>query len=269
MTIALGLMTYEGAVLATDSNATVYNERKEHVRTFLGVQKIFEIGPVLPRFVPAESFSGGISTYGTGKFGPISYRELVNGFYLDVIRPDPAMANVGDAFLNYIQAEWIRLKGEKLVGEKDPLPETGFYVASVSQWAKDVECTQIDLRGPKPQIAQMGKGTFSCGMGLSTVSRVLNGFDMGMEDELRRAQLSLDDLERRYQLLPELDAMPLRDGIDYLHFLVYTAAKLQQYGHRKGIGGAIEIATVTVDRGFRWVSHKDLAESVGIREGGL
>jgi hypothetical protein len=105
MTIALGLMTYEGAVLATDSNATVYNEKNELVRTYLGVQKILEIGPVHPRFVPGDTFSGGISTYGTGKFGPTSYRELVNGFYLDVVRPNPAMANVGDAFLYYIQTE--------------------------------------------------------------------------------------------------------------------------------------------------------------------
>jgi hypothetical protein len=142
-------------------------------------------------------------------------------------------------------------------------------VASVSQGAKDIECAQIDLRGSAPEIAKMPKRTFSCGMGHSTVSRILNGFEIGMENELRKAGLNPDELKRSYLLLPELDAMSLRDGIDFLHFLVYAAVKLQQYGPRKGIGGAIEIATVTVDRGFRWVSHKDLAESVGIRGGGL
>lgn len=106
-------------------------------------------------------------------------------------------------------------------------------------------------------------------MGRKAVSRLLDGFDSGMEAELEKAKLKPDELRKRFGLMAEFDVMPLRDAVDYLHFIAYTAIKIDQYKHWHRVGGAIEIATVTIDRGFRWVSHKALDESIGIRHGGL
>jgi hypothetical protein len=71
-----------------------------------------------------------------------------------------------------------------------------------------------------------------------------------------------------FSLSPFLNHMPLRDAIDFVHFLIYAAIKLHRYkGGPAVVGGPIEIAVVTADRGFRWVLHKPLHESIGIPRG--
>jgi hypothetical protein len=62
--------------------------------------------------------------------------------------------------------------------------------------------------------------------------------------------------------------IPLRDAIDLVHFVIYSTIKLNRYkGGPALVGGPIEIATITADRGFRWVLHKPMRESIGIPRG--
>src|SRR5437764_1427460 len=123
MTVAIGLSTYEGIVVGADSGASISNDKREFLRVYNGCQKIFEIGPANDRFVPGESFSGCVVAFNDGGFGPISMHELVNAFYLDVVRQNPALGNVGKEFLAYVKSEWTRLIAEKQVPDKSDIPD--------------------------------------------------------------------------------------------------------------------------------------------------
>jgi hypothetical protein len=57
--------------------------------------------------------------------------------------------------------------------------------------------------------------------------------------------------------------IPIREAIDWVYSSVLTTIKAMKFSYLAPIcGGPIEIATVTTDRSFRWVSHKGLDEAV-------
>jgi acetolactate synthase-1/2/3 large subunit len=101
--------------------------------------------------------------------------------------------------------------------------------------------------------------------------RLLYGYDGRLPDALRRAGLDAAKFEQcagAFRIALNLDYMPLRDAIDFAHFLIYSTIKLHRYrGIAAFVGGPIEIAAVTADRGFRWIVHKSLRESIGIPRG--
>lgn len=78
-------------------------------------------------------------------------------------------------------------------------------------------------------------------------------FDKIMEAEPRRAAPS--------------PAISLRDAIDYLHWIVYSTIKYYRHIGFPLCGGKVEVASVTSDRGFRWVTHKSLDWTIGDHEG--
>ncbi len=104
--------------------------------------------------------------------------------------------------------------------------------------------------------------------GFEVVSRLLFGYDVGIESALQNAGMDVakfKQLAQPFRAIPTIAHMPLRDAIDFVHFLVYSAIKLHRYrGGPASIGGPIELAAITADRGFRWIVHKSLRESIGI-----
>ena len=53
--------------------------------------------------------------------------------------------------------------------------------------------------------------------------------------------------------------LALRDAIDYVHWILHATLKYYKFVEGPAIcGGKAEIACVTTDRGFRWVTHKSL-----------
>lgn len=62
--------------------------------------------------------------------------------------------------------------------------------------------------------------------------------------------------------------LPLRDAIDYVHFIVETTIKYYKFMPGPPVcGGKVELAAITTDRHFRWVNHKSLDWCIGDVEG--
>ena len=62
--------------------------------------------------------------------------------------------------------------------------------------------------------------------------------------------------------------IPVRDAVDYLHWIIHATIKYYKFIEwSQTCGGKVEIASVTSDRGFRWVTHKSLDWTVGDCEG--
>ena len=58
-------------------------------------------------------------------------------------------------------------------------------------------------------------------------------------------------------------SLPLREAVDWIYSSIYITIKAMKFSRLAPIcGGPIEVATITSDRRFRWVTHKGLGEAI-------
>jgi len=270
MTIAISLKTPEGIVLGADSTTTCFVQPGQVGQLYNSAQKIFEIGPVWHRFVAGECFSGAIVTYDAGSLGPVSWRAAISNFYRERIRHNPRATDIAHQFLSFLQECWVGLQRSGQVAATEPIPNAGFLIACISQGCAEVEGARVQLQAAT--VEPQPVGNIHINGGFEVVSRLLYGYDVGLIGTMAGAGMDVakfQALAQQFSAIPNVNWMPLRDAIDFVHFLVYSAIKLHRYrGGPASIGGPIEIAAITPDRGFRWIVHKRLSESIGIWHGG-
>lgn len=267
MTIAIALKTPEAVIFGCDSTTTVtVGQQRQVLQLFNSAQKLFEIGPANNCFIPGESFSGMFMTYGDGSFGPITWRDLVNRFFVSRAKSLQPADNVTQSFLEFAKEEWRTLQMAGKVSPNAGLPQAGAMIAGVTSGSVEIQSGAIEFDSQKVKELTLGELEFN-GMP-ETVLRIVNGYDPLLQSELLQAGVSpadFADCAKKCSITPLIEHMPLRDAIDFVHFLVYSTVKLNRYrGGPVMVGGSIEIATLTADRGFRWIMHKPLNESIGV-----
>ena len=100
------------------------------------------------------------------------------------------------------------------------------------------------------------------------VARVLNGVDP-QAAAVAKSELSLRDnqvrrLEGRWRdelgLRIPYDGLPLQSCVDFAVYLVTMTSVGQSftYGRDRGVGGAVDVATITQANGFQWVRQKQI-----------
>ncbi len=279
MTIAIGLLTREGIVLGADSTATVSMQNPNPgaaplvVQLFNSAQKIFEIGPRLDTFVPGRTFSGAFVTYGDGSFGPVSWRDFVTEFYY---KSEPTMRwddNLPTLFRDFGNRKWQELIASGDVAARSPMPDAGAIIAAVSRGAINPHGATVNWR--TGAVDQLPPFIPMLGGDISTVKRTIEGFDPGLRAALTQpgaglTEAQFDAVAGNFCLTIFSQHMPLRDAIDFVHFLIYSTIKMHRYrGAAALVGGPIEIAAITSDRGFRWILHKPLSESISAAQPNL
>lgn len=259
MTVAIAFNSQEGVVLATDSTTTVGTPG----RPVDCAQKILEIGPRRPDFEPGECFSGAIATAGVGTCGTVSWRNVVNDFYRWRIAPDQSITGIGPLFLSFVQERWAQLQQAGEVNAADPIPDTSFLLAAISRGQSEVECAYVALKSAA--ATPVLKGNMYTASGYDIISRIVLGYDISMKEPIVNAGISEADfngIAANFVAVPPGFA-PIREVIDYVYFLASSAVRLLRYrGAPPIIGGPIEVAVITSDRGFRWVLHKPLHDAI-------
>lgn len=221
MTIAICLRTREGAVLGADSTTVELDEPEVVARLHGFGQKIFEVGPTLPHFLPGEHFSGGIAVYNAASFGPVSWRNVVNNFYRERIRGAPEMEDVPRQFLSFLQECWSGLQMLEEVPSEQTIPEAGFLVTTIGKGKGEVEAARVELR--EAIVEPLAPGRMRVNGGFEHVSRLLLGYDVGIKSELASAGMDVARFRQcaeKFQAMPNILVMPLRDAVDLVHFLV-------------------------------------------------
>jgi len=105
------------------------------------------------------------------------------------------------------------------------------------------------------------------------VSRIVLGFD-GRINNLKFVNEAIQNLgqeEIRKQLgglqyAIQWGTMTLQDAIDFCTLMVQTTSAIQRFsdgiianpGDMPGVGGPVDVAVITPDQGFLWVSRKKL-----------
>jgi hypothetical protein len=70
-------------------------------------------------------------------------------------------------------------------------------------------------------------------------------------------EADLDSLINGCFLAPPTPLIPIRDAIDFVNFGIVSTIKAFKFSSFIPIcGGPAEIAVITTDRSFRWVTHK-------------
>ena len=108
---------------------------------------------------------------------------------------------------------------------------------------------------------------------LQIVTRLIYGYDPGLT-EIMRQKLNLDgsQLAQAFaEICPQLEftityqVLPLQDCIDLATFMVRTTIIAQGLAISiRGVGGPIEVATITRTQGFEYVQRKMIHGEQGL-----
>ena len=146
-----------------------------------------------------------------------------------------------------------------------------------SMWFQVAGFDEGDHQGQRYQVGIPGRPApekFADSVGISwggqseLVARVMNGFDPAAieiaksELTLRNNQVQRLDSRWHDELALKLrpDGLPLQSSVDLAVYLVTmtVAAQSFTYGRIQGVGGPVDVATITQADGFQWVSRKQI-----------
>jgi hypothetical protein len=279
MTIAACYVSSEGVVLGADSTSTMSGPKMLD-QFYEHEQKVFEIG---------ECGTLAITMWGMGGVGPHSYRTMIAelGDDLDQI----ALRSVEEVASLWRDRFWAAYEVELAdVVRRDaeiaakPSPTTdelqesdrmralysgGFCIGGRVHGNRRPEAFTI-LYSPQgannPVVVPQNIPQF---WGVpNLINRVLYGAD----DELFSRIMDSPHWKGSAQDLFDLISpgmlrvpgrLPLREAIDWVYSSIFLTIKALKFSSLPPYcGGPIEVAAVTSDRRFRWVSHKRLGEAV-------
>jgi hypothetical protein len=106
------------------------------------------------------------------------------------------------------------------------------------------------------------------------VTRVILGYgwelrELGFVKNAAANGIRLDDELTKLQYVINWGSLTLQDSVDICVLLTKTTESIQRFsdgsnmhpGGITGVGGHVNVATITPDDGFRWVNKRDLIVS--------
>jgi hypothetical protein len=260
MTLAVTVVCQDGVVVAADSRTTLANHHMLRVGSDF-THKVFESGRVAvttygEAFVADRSIASHMAEFAVGAAG-------------DCDHPSPTAHRLADFFGD-------RYDAHVAVAPDDAPPPgvaaLGFLVggyddAGVGEaWEVTLPDRSVD------QIATTANGGGAAWRGQAdVVTRIVRGADLELLERLASAHKATDQLDLLAPLLDAcryripFDSMNLQDGIDFAVLCIRTTIDVQRLTlgpvatapefSWPGVGGPIEIATITAPRGFAWVQR--------------
>ena len=285
MTIAACYINPEGIVLGTDSTASIYFD--PHGFHYLNHnQKLFEIR--------TES-TFGIVTWGQASLGQVSHRTQI-AILADSLK-DKRPNNVGDVaerfgtqigpvYLSAFQADLCLFKtlaAKTPFDEKNPNQPNqrmkdeekkfnnlrvglslGFCIGGFVTADRTPEAYTVVFDPSNAGKASVNKisNTASFWGAPSIFARLIKGFDPSLIESIKTSGhwngTEQDLIDQLTKVEFNHPILPIREAIDYIHVCIYSTIKAMKFSVMSQIcGGPVEIATITTDRQFRWVRHKE------------
>lgn len=274
MTLAVTVVCQDGVVVAADSRTTLANHRMLRVGSDF-THKVFESGRVA------------VATYGEAFVADRSIASHMGEFAVveagNCDHPGPTARKLADFFGDRYDAH--------VAGAPDDAPPPGVaalgFLVSGYDDAGVGEAWEVTLpdRAVEP-IATTANGGGAAWRGQSdVVTRIVRGSDLELLERLAAAHKLADELDALSHLLDAcsyripFDSMNLQDGIDFAVLCIRTTIDVQRLTlgpvattpefSWPGVGGPIEIATVTATRGFGWVQRTSVQgeRPAGMAEG--
>jgi hypothetical protein len=264
MSLGIAFKGPEGIVLAADSRVTLMAEMEQNQErrllpsTFDNATKLLQIN---------KQKHIGVVTYGLGAIGQQEPRTA-HSFLpeLDEKLPTERMsvADFTDKLGQFFLGHWRATMPENWQG-----PDITFLVGGYDESAVYGRVFQINIPSHPEGIEWNAGAQFGVTWGgqLEYINRLVKGFDPRLPSVVER-HLELNEEQRKeleQHLERELSSripyqfLPLQDCVDLSVFLIRTTIELQAWiiGVR-GVGGAIDVATITRTDGFEPIRRKTI-----------
>lgn len=277
MTIAVSGNFTEGVVLGADSAASYQQvsictkpgcgqQTSVISNVFNGAQKIYHIG----RDHLSEPYAGMI--YGASQYAGQSWRNIfaqasdgisvhdaaADAFgqlrdFLNKLEPDASKRPAGGVFFCGYGKNDAHVCSYKL--DMATLNHEEFLPGFVA-WDGVTHVVQQLVNGVNCQTRQALEGMFDV--------QEIDLTDVAGATHKRKVVEVIVDLLKGTSARCNLDtSMPIRDAIDYVHFLVYSTVKHYKFAHLEPVcGGEVEVAVITRDRGFRRIKTKPMGSEL-------
>lgn len=259
MTIVIAIKINEGIVMASDSATAVFPEGKLD-NIYYNRKKLFNLIKGLPI---------GIVTFGDGEIGDLTIPLLVRKFRRIINDKDGeiqlntrnlVMRNVALKFLKFLKIELHNAKEE---GNLQSHQIIGFLIGGYSTKADVPELWEVKIENFRDFIIEQ-QGYSWRGQG-EIIQRILYGHctklgsilkNHNLTDEIIKSILNECKQDLRAKMI--INTMPIKDVIEVAMFLMQTTIKYYRY--RSGfslVGGSIDIASITREKGFRWIQRQN------------
>jgi hypothetical protein len=274
MTLAVTVVCQDGVVVAADSRTTLANHRMLRVGSDF-THKVFESGGVA------------VATYGEAFVADRSIASHMAEFAVveagNCDHPGPTARKLADFFGHRYDEHVARSPDD---APPPGVAALGFLVSGYDD-AGVGEAWEVTLPDRSVEaIATTANGGGAAWRGQSdVVTRIVRGSDLELLERLATAHDQTDELRAVEPLLDAcsyripFDSMNLQDGIDFAVLCIRTTIDVQRLTlgpvatapefSWPGVGGPIEIATVTPRRGFGWVQRTSVQgeRPAGMAEG--
>lgn len=261
----------EGIVLAADSRVTLNMEVTQGTDKLI-IPSTFDNATKLLQF-PNHNYIGAV-TYGAGAIGvkePRTAHSFLPEFDHELGKKKKKRLSVEEFAIElsgFILKRWDE--------QKSGAPQDVDMVFLVGGFDEDAPYGRVFqfFIPSRPQPFEQQKDLFGLTWGgqLNYTSRLIKGMDpllpsmiqkkLGLSDEEKNNLASF--LESSLSLRIPYQFLPLQDCVDLAIFLIRTSIEIQTWlVDIRGVGGAIDVATITRTDGFKPVQQKTI---VGRRE---
>lgn len=269
MSLGIAFKGPEGIVLAADSRVTLTALRQVQGQNLI-LPASFDNATKLLR-VKAQQHVGAV-TYGLGALGqqaPRTAHSFLPEFEAVIGSDRVSVADfskrLSEFFMNQSQTHM------PTIPPGQSIPDMVFLIGGYDKDAPYGRVFEVAIPSkPVPREWFPGAGEFGAVWGgqKEVVDRMIQGFDPRVL-EIAQQEFSLpDDAKERFgeKLKTELTTpipfpfLPLQDCVDLSIFLVRATIRLQTWtvGVR-GVGGAIDVATITKTEGYKPIQQKEIA----------
>jgi hypothetical protein len=269
MSLGIACKGTEGVVLAADSRVTLMGLIPGPNGQQVMVPSTFDNATKLLQ-VKSQQYVGAV-TYGAGAIGQQEPRTA-SSFLPEF---EEKIANKGRLSVQDFAQELSKFFMDQWRAYKmpDPCPagnEMVFLVAGYDEGSAYGRVFELSIPTMLVPVEKLPAGMFGALWGgqREIVDRIIQGFDPRTADLAqdllkiptgqRKTTLS-DDLRARLTIAIPWQFLPLQDCVDLSVFLIRATISLQQWlvGVR-GVGGAIDVATITRTDGFRAIQVKQI-----------
>lgn len=258
MSLGIVVKGPEGVVLAADTRITLTaRQQGSHP---LNVN--FDNATKFLTFDEPHNYVAAV-TYGDAVIGNRTAHSYVPELELELRDSRDTVRNYAERISDFFQARWK----EAEMPEEPPSGGMTFIVGGYDENAPYGEVFLFAVP-TNPTLESRNAEGFGMTWGgqLQMANRIIHGYDpallpilsnqLGLDDsQIGDTQKSLASLEHTIPY----DVLALQDCVDLATFLVRTTMTAQNLAiGLRGVGGTIEVASITRTGGFNWVQKKEL-----------
>lgn len=268
MSLGIVIKAPEGIVLATESRLTITAQSPDraaiHV-SFDNATKLFAFAnPHLPNdALPAI----GVITYGQAAIGLRTAQSFIPEFEAGLPQERLTVRDFARQLSTFFLQHWQMAMPAEYTG-----PGMSFVVAGFDAGEPYGRVFFIEIPGkpdPTEHYAAPGEFGITWGGQREIVDRLLQGFDGRLGEVLSTAtfpaeqQAKVQSILNAIKMPIPLQAMPLQDCVDLAIFFIRTTISAQRLTlGLRGVGGPIDVATITRQEGLRFVQRKQIQGEV-------